>query len=134
MLAPKTSKETKIYDENEEQIGGRVAAKIAKNKVARPFKVAEYNLRFDRGVLDAPEELLDVGVLSGLIERPNNRSYEVNGVKLTSRKDAIQFMTENYDELHEQVRSSYMMKHTDSSSTEGYEEEVLSNPFILDEE
>src|SRR5690606_10410276 len=95
MLAQLSAKESKIYDENEEQIGGRIRAKIAKNKVARPFKTAEYNLRFDQGVVDREEELLDVGVLTGLFERPNSRSYIINGEKLNSRANAIAYIRDH---------------------------------------
>lgn len=137
MLAQLSARDTKIYDDNDEQIGGRIRVKIAKNKVARPFKQAEYNLRFDRGVVDKAEELLDVGVLTGLFERPNTRSYIINGEKLTSRGDAIEYVYDHAAELEELIRMSYL----DASVSLGaeaeddeFEEVVEDNAFFVKEE
>lgn len=135
MLAQLSAKESKIYDENEEQIGGRIRAKIAKNKVAHPFKTAEYNLRFDQGVVDREEELLDVGVLTGLFERPNSRSYIINGEKLNSRANAIAYIRDHAAELEELVRMSYLDASVSLGGSdevmEDYEEEVGDNPFFV---
>jgi len=130
MLAQIMSKDSKIYDENDEQIGGRIKAKVAKNKVSRPFKVSEYNVRFDIGIISQAEELLDSGVMSGIFERPNVRSYLINDEKLTSRADAIAFVTDNYEHLEEVVRESYMSNKISTIDVEDYEEEEGENPLL----
>jgi recombination protein RecA len=137
MLAQLSARDTKIYDENDEQIGGRIRVKIAKNKVARPFKTAEYNLRFDKGIVDRAEELLDVGVLTGLFERPNSRSYIINGEKLTSRSDAIEYVHDNAESLEELIRMSYLDASVSLTSLdeddEDYEEVIEENAFFVQE-
>lgn len=54
--------------EGEEPIGNRVRVKIVKNKIAPPFRVAEFDLMFDSGI-SKEGDLLDLGVKAGLIER-----------------------------------------------------------------
>lgn len=132
MVAPRLSKDTKIFNEHDEQIGARVMAKIAKNKVSPPNKVAEYDLRFDMGVQNLPEELLNVGVLEGIIERPNSRSYIINEEKLTSRDAAIKYVAENYDSLNEIIRESYISKRIPNEDGEfdDCEEEIGENPLV----
>lgn len=138
MLAQLSSKETKIFNENEEQIGGRIRAKIAKNKVAAPFKEAEYNLRFDQGIVDRAEELLDVGVITGAFEKPNARSYVINNEKFTSRADAIAYINDNMERLEELVRMSYLDGSVNPSSSsfseDDYEEEEGENSFFFSED
>ena len=49
-------------------IGNRVRVKVVKNKIAPPFRMAEFDLMFDSGI-SKEGDLLDLGVKSGLIER-----------------------------------------------------------------
>jgi recombination protein RecA len=129
MLAPKQAKESKILDSHEEQIGGRIMAKITKNKVAAPFKSAEYDLLFDSGVTNREEEMIETGVLVGVIQRPNNRSYVILDEKLGSRAEAIEFVKANYEKVSEQVRANFGMNSQVASAFEG---EEADNPFSSD--
>jgi len=54
--------------DNQEAIGGRVRVKVVKNKVAPPFKQAEFDIYFNEGISRAGE-LVDLGVEKGLIEK-----------------------------------------------------------------
>lgn len=48
--------------------GNRVRVRVKKNKVAPPFKVAEFDIMFDHGI-SREGSILDVGVESGVIEK-----------------------------------------------------------------
>ncbi len=61
-------------------VGNRVKAKVVKNKVAPPFKVAEFDIMYNEGISSAGD-LLDTGVLFGVIDKSGN-SYTFDGVKL----------------------------------------------------
>ena len=55
----------------DEPVGGRTRVKIAKNKCARPFCEAEFEIRWGTGI-DAMSELLDLGIARGLIDKSGN--------------------------------------------------------------
>jgi recombination protein RecA len=55
----------------DELVGGRTRVKLAKNKCAPPFCEAEFDIRYGVGV-DRLTELLDLGLLRGLVEKNGN--------------------------------------------------------------
>jgi recombination protein RecA len=108
MVAPISGSESMLKDSNDEKYGHKIRIKVEKNKLAPPFKVAEFFIDFNHGVARVEEQLLDLGVMYGLIERPNNRSYTYGENKLTSRDEALAFIKENFDEINIAVREAYM--------------------------
>ena len=75
-------------------IGNRVKAKIVKNKVAPPFRVAEFDIMYNEGI-SAAGDLLDTGVLIGVIEKSGN-THSFGDVKLGVGKEAAKtFLREN---------------------------------------
>jgi recombination protein RecA len=54
--------------DGEEVIGNHVTVKVVKNKVAAPFKTAEFDIMYNKGI-DADGEIVDLGVKHGLIEK-----------------------------------------------------------------
>ena len=61
-------------------VGNRVKAKVVKNKVAPPFRVAEFDIMYNEGISQAGD-LLDTAVLCGVIKKSGN-SYLYGEVKL----------------------------------------------------
>ena len=55
-------------------IGSRVRVKVVKNKVAPPFREAEFELLFASGI-DCAGELLDLAVRNGLVVKRNDGCY-----------------------------------------------------------
>lgn len=75
-------------------IGNRVKVKIVKNKVAPPFKVAEFDIMYNEGI-SAAGDLLDTGVLVGSIQK-NGNTYSFGDVKLgVGRENAKTFLRES---------------------------------------
>lgn len=107
-VGPMSGADNLILDEREEKQGHKIRAKITKNKVSSPFKVAEFFVDFRSGVSNIAEELLDLGVKVGLIERPNNRSYVILGEKQSSRDLAIAFVAEKRKEVESSIREAYL--------------------------
>jgi recombination protein RecA len=77
-------------------IGNRTKVKIVKNKVAAPFKVAEFDIMYNEGI-SAAGDLLDTALVMGVIDKSGN-SYSFGDVKLgVGRETAKTFLKEHED-------------------------------------
>lgn len=77
-------------------IGNRTKAKVVKNKVAPPFKVAEFDIMYNEGI-SSEGDVLDTGLLFGIISK-NGNSYSYKDIKLgVGRETAKTFLKENKD-------------------------------------
>ena len=71
----------------EEVVGSRVRAKVAKNKVAPPFKQAEFDIMFGEGI-SYEGDVLNAGVLHGAVTK-SGASYTFNGEKIGNGFDNV---------------------------------------------
>eukprot|EP00743_Colponemidia_sp_Colp-15_P002853 GILK01003086.1.p1 GENE.GILK01003086.1~~GILK01003086.1.p1 ORF type:complete len:408 (+),score=46.26 GILK01003086.1:36-1259(+) len=77
-------------------IGNRVRVKVAKNKLAPPFRQVEFDMIFGKGIARSGE-LIDMGVATGVIQR-SGAHYTFGEMKLGQGRDkAKQFVEENID-------------------------------------
>ncbi|MFN3396719.1 MAG: recombinase RecA [Thermodesulfovibrionales bacterium] len=82
--------------ESQETIGGRVRVKVVKNKVAPPFKQAEFDIYFNEGI-SRVGEILDIGVEKGIIEK-SGAWYSFNGTRIgQGRESAKEYLRNNTD-------------------------------------
>ena len=78
----------------EEIIGNRVKAKIVKNKVAAPFKTAEFDIYYNEGI-SYFGDVLNTGVKEGIIKKSGSW-FQYQDVKLGRGMEASkQFLREN---------------------------------------
>lgn len=76
-------------------VGSRVKAKVVKNKVAPPFKFAEFDIMFQEGGISYAGDLLDTAVKYGVVEKSGN-SYSFADNKLgVGRENAKKFLMDN---------------------------------------
>lgn len=93
----------------EEPIGARIRVKVAKNKVAPPFKKAEFDLYFDERGLDKASQILDSAVAMNIVKKSGAWfSYNENRIG-QGRENAAAYIRENKDfmeELEAKIRKS----------------------------
>lgn len=93
-----------------EQIGNRVKIKVAKNKVAPPFRTAEFDLIFGEGY-SRLSSAIDMGTAFEVIGR-SGAYFSYNGVKIGHGKDnAKKYLTEHpelIDEIENKIREAVM--------------------------
>jgi recombination protein RecA len=78
-------------------VGNRVKVKVVKNKVAAPFKVAEFDVMYQPGSwgISIAGDALDTGVLLGVVQK-NGNTYLCEDVKLgVGRENAKNFLKDN---------------------------------------
>lgn len=82
--------------ENQQMIGGRVRVKIVKNKVAPPFRQAEFDIYYDEGI-SRVGELVDLGVDKKIIEK-SGAWYSYTDRRIgQGRENAKEFLKNNPD-------------------------------------
>jgi len=78
----------------EDIIGSRIKVKVVKNKVAPPFKIAEFDIMYNEGI-SKEGDLINTGVKTGIIQRSGN-SYIFGETKLgTGIDNAKEFLKQN---------------------------------------
>ena len=89
-------------------IGSETKVKVVKNKVAPPFKTAEFDILYGEGI-SRHGEIIDMGVAARILEK-SGAWYAYNGEKIGQGKDnAREFLRENPDvarEIENKVRES----------------------------
>ena len=90
-----------------EVVGNRTRVKVVKNKVAPPFKQAEFDIMYGKGI-SREGSLLDIGVDMGIVKK-SGAWYTYEGEQLgQGRENAKQFLIENAEvmvEISERIRT-----------------------------
>ncbi len=79
-----------------EVVGNRTRVRVTKNKVAPPFRVAEFDIMYDEGISRAGD-LLDIAVEFGVIEKRGSYYYRDGESLAQGRENAKQFLRESPD-------------------------------------
>ena len=100
--------------DGEDVLGNLVRVKVVKNKVAPPFRKAEFEIMFGEGISRAGE-VLDLATARGIVKKSGSW-FSYNDTKLGQGRDAVKRIIEDNPELCEeieaQVRES-LLHHTE---------------------
>jgi recombination protein RecA len=107
--------------------GNRTRVKVVKNKVAPPFKQAEFDIMYGRGI-SREGSLLDVGVELGIVKK-SGAWFTYEGEQLgQGRENAKTFLSENLDmmlEISEKIRQEVGIDEVDVTEIDVTEEESV---------
>ena len=102
-----------IIKQGTDAIGNRVRAKVVKNKVAPPFRTAEFDIMFNHGI-SKEGNLLDIGVELGLLTK-SGAFFSYEDTRLgQGRESAKQYLKANPElaqEIEERIRASAQGTH-----------------------
>ena len=87
--------------DGEEVIGNQVRVKVVKNKVAPPFRKAEFDIMFGEGI-SRSGEIIDLGAELGIIKKSGSW-YSYNDTKLGQGRDAAKQCIQDNPELAEEL-------------------------------
>ena len=111
--------------QGQEIIGNRTRVKVVKNKVAPPFKQAEFDIMYGKGI-SREGDIIDVAVECDIINK-SGAWYSYNDQRLgQGRENAKQFFVDNphiLEEIEYKIREKFdLIKHLDSKPRKNKED------------
>lgn len=110
--------------DGEDAIGNSVRVKVVKNKVAPPFRKAEFDIMFGEGI-SRVGEIVDLGVAYGVIKKSGS-FFSYNDTKLAQGRDRTKSLIADNPELAEELEAKI------AAAMKGVELEV--EPEVIDED
>jgi len=110
---------TETLKKGTDAIGNRVKVKVAKNKAAPPFKIAEFELMFDKGI-SQEGEILDLGTNLGIIQK-SGTWYSYGEERIGQGREMVKnFLNDNpsvKEQIDKAVREKYFGETTEPQET-----------------
>jgi recombination protein RecA len=99
-------KSTQLKDTEGGVLGNKTRVKIVKNKVAPPFKTAEFDIMYGEGI-SKTGEILDIGVELEIIEKSGSW-FSYGGSKLGQGRDSVKSILKDNPELMEELEQKIL--------------------------
>tara|TARA_B100000941_G_scaffold280073_1_gene246146 strand:- start:3761 stop:4762 length:1002 start_codon:yes stop_codon:yes gene_type:complete len=99
-------KSTQLKDAEGGVLGNKTRVKIVKNKVAPPFKTAEFDIMYGEGI-SKTGEILDIGVELDIIEKSGSW-FSYGGSKLGQGRDSVKSILKDNPELMEELEQKIL--------------------------
>ncbi len=110
---------TGAVKEGDEVVGSETRVKVVKNKVAPPFRQAEFQILYGKGIY-RNGEIIDLGVQQGLVEK-SGAWYAYKGSKIGQGKaNAAKYLEENPEigqEIEQQIRAKLLVTSANTKAT-----------------
>ena len=108
----------------DQDVGNRTRVKVVKNKVAPPFKQAEFDITFGLGI-NSLGELIDMGVAEDMVEK-SGAWYSYGDERLgQGRENATNYLRDNPEvakEIDQRLRTKFGLIQADEPAEEGQEQ------------
>ena len=128
---------TETLKDGDEVYGNRTRCKVVKNKVAPPFRVAQFDILYGKGISKS-SELIDIGIDLGILEKSGSW-FSYNGERIGQGRDNVRKYFESnpdvFAEVERRIRESSAQltlndegfedgdRDEDSDGAEGFEAE-----------
>lgn len=113
-------RKTDTIKDGSNPVGNRTKVKIVKNKLAPPFKVAEFDIVYGKGISQSGC-IVDLGVQLGIIKKSGSY-FSYNDEKLAQGKENLKTALESNTELFEEIKSQ-IMQHITETDMEASDDE-----------
>lgn len=95
-----------VLKQNGEMIGAHTKAKVVKNKLAPPFREAEFDIMYGKGI-SRTGELLDLAVKADVVQK-SGAWFSYDGKRLGQGRDNVKELLENDKELSKEIEDKLM--------------------------
>jgi recombination protein RecA len=110
--------------DGDQVVGNRTRVKVVKNKVAAPFRQAEFDILYGKGI-SKEGDLLDLGVAQNIVDK-SGAWYSYQGERIgQGRENVRQFLIQNPDvtkKIEKKIRQDLGLEKTEASSEEPQKE------------
>mgnify|MGYP002671001560 FL=1 len=107
-------------------MGNRTKVKVVKNKVAPPFKLAEFDIMYGEGI-SKEGDILDSAVNNKIVDKAGSW-YSYNGERIGQGRENIKTYLKEHPDVTEEIKSKIMEQMSNSEVPEG-EPEVSEEEF-----
>ncbi len=115
-------------------IGNRTKVKVAKNKVAPPFKVVEFDIMYGKGISKSGD-ILDCSVDAGLIEK-SGAWYSYQGERIGQGRENVKSYLEErpelMDSLEAQIKEKFIPKRDENAEEDDEDIKVDENGVVIE--
>ena len=110
----------------DEIVGNETRVKVVKNKIAPPFKQAEFQILYGQGI-NSLGELIELGVKNGFVEKAG-AWYSCNGERIGQGKaNAAKYLEEHPEmakDVDTKLRNMFLSKNVEPKSSESKDKEL----------
>jgi hypothetical protein len=98
----------KDFKDNKEITGHKIYVKMEENSLGVAGRTGEFTISYEEGLINTHEEVFLLGINTGVVERPNNRTYVFDGKSYSSKADFVNAIKDDrslYDSILQKVIS-----------------------------